>query len=107
MTAPENRKEEKEALKAEVRSDVGNVVERLSELQGDSHIYPIVVLLVEAICIGIRLISGTFFQLLSSAISAFTSLVASALFSSKIMIIAALRFYTAWLLVLLKFLWRI
>ena len=107
MTAPENRKEEKEALKAEVRSDVGNVVDRLSDLQDDAHIYPIAVLLLEAIAITLRLISATYFRLLSSAISIFASLVSTALFSSKIMVIAVLRFYTGWLLVLVKFLWRI
>ena len=103
LTVAENRKE----IKEEVRGDVGNIIERLSDLQGDAHIYPIFVLLMEAIFITIRLVSATLFNLLSSAILASHSIISSALFSAKMAAVATLRFYTGWLLVIVKFVWKL
>lgn len=103
LIAAENRKE----TQAEVRSDVGNIVERLSDLQGDVHIYPIFVLLMEAIFITIRLVSAALFNLLGSAILASHSVASSALFSTKMVVVATLRFYTSWLLVIVKFVWKL
>ena len=101
------RKEEKDAAKAEVRNDVSEVVTRLSELRSDGEIYPIAILLAEAVCITIRLISTSLLSLLRKTIQAFSSLVALTLSNIKFLIIAVLRFYTGWLLVVVKFLWRV
>lgn len=107
IAAPENRKEAKETTHAEVRSDVGNIVERLSELQGDIQIYPITVLLMEAIYITIQLVSTTFLHFSCRVFHASHSLISSALFSAKMLTISILRFYTGWLLVIVKFIWKI